>query len=199
MMRKLSYSSRKIAIAVTLAVAAVALTIIYGAQARPSTARAASGRAGVDRDPRHPARVVGVRDHRRTMGHQGARAGRQHRRGCADQRRAARESCGSAADLPWRADHRPAVRSRPAAGPSIRARRDCPDHRAVRQRDPAPGRHAPARKPCRRRRLDQAAGVGADARRGRRPAQPARREGATGGDVGRIVEPAERPFGRASS
>jgi Flp pilus assembly protein CpaB len=42
-MRKRSYSSRKIAIAVTLAVAAAALTIIYGAQARPSTARAASG------------------------------------------------------------------------------------------------------------------------------------------------------------
>lgn len=43
MMRKFSYSSRRIAIAVTLAVAAVALMIIYGAEARPSSARAASG------------------------------------------------------------------------------------------------------------------------------------------------------------
>ena len=38
MMRRFSYSGRKIAIAVTLAVAAVALMIIYGAQARPSNA-----------------------------------------------------------------------------------------------------------------------------------------------------------------
>ena len=44
-MRRLSYGSRKIAIAVTLAVAAVALMIIYGAQARPNTATAASGKA----------------------------------------------------------------------------------------------------------------------------------------------------------
>ncbi len=43
MMRRLSYSGRRIAIAVTLAVVAVALMIIYGAQARPSSAQAVSG------------------------------------------------------------------------------------------------------------------------------------------------------------
>jgi Flp pilus assembly protein CpaB len=42
MMRKLSYSSRKLAIAITLAVAAVALVIIYGAQARSNGATTAS-------------------------------------------------------------------------------------------------------------------------------------------------------------
>lgn len=42
MMRRLSYSSRKIAVAATLAVAAVALTIIYGAQARSKSVRTAS-------------------------------------------------------------------------------------------------------------------------------------------------------------
>jgi len=45
MMRTLSYSSRKIAIAVTLAVAAAALMVIYGAQARANGAKTASDKA----------------------------------------------------------------------------------------------------------------------------------------------------------
>ena len=45
MMGKLSYSSRKIAIAVTLAVCAVALMVIYGAQANANGAQATSGKS----------------------------------------------------------------------------------------------------------------------------------------------------------
>ena len=44
-MQRLSYSSRKLAIAVTLAVAAVALMVIYGAQARANGAKTASDKA----------------------------------------------------------------------------------------------------------------------------------------------------------
>jgi Flp pilus assembly protein CpaB len=44
-MQRLSYSSRKLAIAVTLAVAAAALMVIYGAQARANGAKTASDEA----------------------------------------------------------------------------------------------------------------------------------------------------------
>jgi pilus assembly protein CpaB len=44
-MQRLSYSSRKLAIAVTLAVAAAALMVIYGAQARANGAKAVSDKA----------------------------------------------------------------------------------------------------------------------------------------------------------
>ncbi len=109
-MRRLSYSSRKIAIAVTLAVAAVALMIIYGAQARPNSVAATSGKAVLIATRDIPLGTSSVRDHRRTMGRQGARAGRRPRSGCGDQHRAARESGGLAADLPRRTDYCPEVR-----------------------------------------------------------------------------------------
>ena len=74
-MQRLSYGRRKLAIAVTLAVAAAALMVIYGAQARANGATTASGKTVLVATRDIPLGTPAVRDRGRRLGHCDASAG----------------------------------------------------------------------------------------------------------------------------